>query len=44
MCQIPRKGADPYFGFAEGGQELTGSGSVDAKVNFRSPDITSFHD
>ena len=33
MCQIPRKEADPYFGFAEGGQKLTGSGSVGAKVN-----------
>ena len=33
MCQIPRKEADPYFGFAEGGQALTGSGSLDAKVN-----------
>ena len=32
MCQIPRKEADPYFGFAEGGQALTGIGSLDAKL------------
>jgi hypothetical protein len=33
MCQTPRKEADSYFGFAEDGQALTESGSVDAKVN-----------
>ena len=32
MCQIPRKEADPYVGFAEGGQALTGIGSLDAKL------------